>query len=338
GGGSSELKPKKEYSPLEGLEARFPNATILHTLGYASGPPAYGRVLPSGLNADSLQAKALEIAAQADVVLFVGGLNKNHHQDCEGGDRLQYALPFGQPELIEALAGVNPNLGVVLVSGNAVETRWLPRVKGLMQAWYLGSEAGHILADVISGDVNPSGKLPFSFPVKLEDNAAHAFGPLSYPGDSIKQVYEEDILVGYRWHDTKGIAPQFAFGYGLSYTRFALSELSVAPQNLAAGDTIYVQGQVRNSGPVAGAEVVQVYVGKPQSRVTRAQKELRAFAKVSLAAGETKPVSLAIPVADLAYYDEAAANWRLEPGRYTLYIGTASNLIREEIAIKIQDE
>jgi beta-glucosidase len=223
GGGSSELKPKHEASPLEGMQKRFKNARLIHSMGYASGPPLYGRNLPSGLDADSLRTAALEAAEKADLVLFFGGLNKNHQQDCEGGDRTQYGLPFGQAKLIEDLAAVNPNLGVILVSGNAVATPWLSKAKGLMQAWYLGSEAGYAMADIISGDINPSGKLPFTFPVKLEDNAAHHFGELSYPGDSINQYYKEGILVGYRWHDTKKIKPQFAFGYGLSYTSFDLS-------------------------------------------------------------------------------------------------------------------
>jgi beta-glucosidase len=162
GGGSSELKAQDEISPLEGIQKRFTKAEILHSMGYASGPSAYGQVIPSKLNQDSLRLAALEIAKEADIVLFVGGLNKNHHQDCEGGDRLSFDLPFNQNALLEELTAVNPNTGVVLVSGNAVAMPWLNSIKGLMQAWYLGSDAGYALADVISGDVNPSGKLPFS--------------------------------------------------------------------------------------------------------------------------------------------------------------------------------
>ena len=182
GGGSSELKAKKEYSPLEGIQERFTKATIIHTLGYASGPPLYGIELPSPFDADSLFNKAIEVAQQADLVLFIGGLNKNHLQDCEGDDRKSYSLPFGQEELIEALLKTNSNLGVIMVSGNGVAMPWLKEVKALLQAWYLGSEAGHAIADVISGDVSPSGKLPFTIPVRLKDNAAHHFGEVIVSG------------------------------------------------------------------------------------------------------------------------------------------------------------
>jgi beta-glucosidase len=335
GGGSSELKAKEEISPLEGIQERYNNATILHTMGYASGPPAYGRVIPSPLDADSLRAKALEVAAKADVVLFIGGLNKNHHQDCEGGDRLGYGLPFGQPQLIADLAKVNPNIGVILVSGNAVAMPWLSEVKGLMQAWFLGSQAGPAIADVVSGAVNPSGKLPFTFPVKLEDNAAHYFGELSYPGDSINQYYKEDILVGYRWHDTKNIKPQFAFGHGLSYTSFEVSDFQVNKYNFEAGDMLKVSCRVANSGKVDGAEVLQVYVGKPDSKVDRALKELKGFQKIMVKSGEQEIVTIPIAIDDLAFYDESIGNWHLEKGEYIVYLGTASDQIIGELSIGI---
>lgn len=336
GGGSSELKARIEISPLQGIQERFKRATILHTMGYASGPPAYGRVIPSALDADSLRREALKLAKEADIVLFVGGLNKSHHQDCEGGDRLQYALPFGQPELLAELAKANSNIGVVLVSGNAVEMPWLGKVKGLVQAWFLGSETGHALADVLSGEVNPSGKLPFSFPVKLADNAAHHFGKASYPGDSINQTYLEDILVGYRWHDTQKIRPQFAFGYGLSYTRFQLGDVYLNKQAFTAGETVDVFCQVKNTGKQDGAEVVQVYVGKPDSQVKRAVKELKGFQRIVVPQGETQLASIHIATDDLAYYDESLGDWKLEAGTYTLYIGMASDQIAQELTIRIQ--
>ncbi len=336
GGGSSELKAKKEVSPLEGLQERFTNATILHSLGYASGPPVYARVVPSRYDLDSLRQAAVEAASKADIVLFFGGLNKNHHQDCEGGDRLQYGLPFGQDELINAIKEVNPNLGIILVSGNAVEMPWHENVKGLMQAWYLGSEAGHAIADVVSGDVNPSGKLPFTFPVKLEDNAAHHFGELSYPGDSINQYYKEDILVGYRWHDTKKIKPQFAFGHGLSYTDFGIDDVKTDKKKYQAGETIKVTCQLTNTGSREGAEVVQVYVGKPKSKVERAVKELKAFQKTHLAEGAAVMVELNIEADDLAFYDESISGWNLEKGDYVLYVGNASNAISDKVKITIE--
>jgi beta-glucosidase len=336
GGGSSELKAKKEVSPLEGLQERYGKENIFHTLGYAAGPSVYGNVIPSKLNTDSLQKKAIEIAAKADVVLFFGGLNKNHQQDCEGGDRLEYGLPYGQDELLAKIIEANKNTGVVLVSGNAVEMPWLNEIKGLMQVWYLGSEAGHAIADVISGDVNPSGKLPFSFPVKLEDNAAHHFGELSYPGDSINQYYKEDIFVGYRWHDTKKIKPQFAFGYGLSYSDFEIFDVETNKKNYKAGEEITVTCKVTNTGNIDGAEVVQVYVGKPKSKVERATKELKAFKKVRLDPATSSTVELSIDVEELAFYDESTSDWNLEKGEYFLYIGNASDQISEKVKIKVE--
>ncbi|MBC8193213.1 MAG: glycoside hydrolase family 3 C-terminal domain-containing protein [Candidatus Marinimicrobia bacterium] len=335
GGGSSALKPKDEISPLRGLQERFSKATILHSQGYAAGPSQYGRVIPSTMDADSLQKAAVKIAAKADIVLFFGGLNKNHGQDCEGGDRQDMTLDFGQDELLTKLIKTNKNIGVILVSGNAVEMPWLPKVKGLIQAWYLGSEAGHAIADVISGDVNPSGKLPFSFPVKLSDNAAHSFGELSYPGDGKNQYYKEDILVGYRWHDTQNIKPLFAFGYGMSYTSFKLSNIKTDKKSYEAGGTINISCKVSNTGKTAGSEVVQIYVGKTNSKVERAEKELKAFQKIHLTSGKNASVQLSIDVNDLAFYDESISDWNLEKGDYLIYVGTASNKIDKTVKINI---
>jgi beta-glucosidase len=245
-------------------------------------------------------------------------------------------LPFGQDALLSDLIRVNANVGVVLISGNAVGMPWLPQVKGVMQAWYLGSEGGNAISDVISGDVNPSGKLPFSFPMKLSDNAAHYYGKLSYPGDSINQYYKEDILVGYRWHDTKKIDPLFAFGYGLSYTTFDLSELRTDKKVYSAGEEIRISCKVANTGGLDGAEVVQIYVGKPKSRVERAVKELKAFQKADIERGNSVTVQLAIEVNDLAFYDESIADWNLEKGDYWIYLGNASDNISQKIKIKIQ--
>ena len=335
GGGSSELKAKIEVSPLEGLRERFPKATILHAMGYASGPSVYGRVEPSPYDADSLRQQAIEIAAKADKVLFIGGLNKNHRQDCEGGDRESMDLPFGQDRLLSEVIAVNENVGVVLVSGNAVAMPWIADVKGLLQAWYGGSMAGHALADIVSGDISPSGNLPFSFPVKLEDNAAHSFGASSYPGIKKEQFYEEGIFVGYRWHDTQDIKPLFPFGFGLSYTRFKVSEIKTDRKNYRSGDTITVSFEIQNTGSVAGAEVVQVYIGKPKSRVARPVKELKGFNKIALGAGELKKDTIDIPVSSLMYYAEDISDWQLEAGDYSLYIGNSSDRIFREVKIKV---
>lgn len=335
GGGSSELKPQFEISPLEGLKKRYKNATIVHSMGYATGPSVYDQVFPSSLNADSLKKAAVETAKAADIVLFVGGLNKSHLQDCEGDDRKQFGLPFGQDELLNDILKVNNNLGFVMISGNAVEMPWLNKVDAVLQTWYLGSMAGYAIADVISGDVNPSGKLPFSFPVKLEDNGAHSFGEISYPGDGINQVYKEDILVGYRWHDTKNIKPLFAFGFGLSYTSFHLSDFKTDKKEYSQNEKINISGLVHNTGDRDGAEVVQIYIGKLDSKVKRAKKELKGFQKLEVKKGENAAVQISIDTKSLSFYDETISDWNLEKGEYLISIGNASDSISEKIKISI---
>lgn len=336
GGGSSELKARREISPLEGIMERYQNANIIYTLGYMAGPSAYGREIEANVNMDSLHQKAIEVAKNADLVLYVGGLNKNHFQDCEGGDRKNMSLPFDQDNLLKNLIAVNENIGVVLISGNAVEMPWLDQIKGLVQAWYLGSEAGHAIADVISGDINPSGKLPFSFPVKLSDNGAHHFGEISYPGNGTDQIYKEDILVGYRWHDTKKIKPQFAFGYGLSYTNFKIRKAKTNGKNYTSGEIIRISCKLSNTGNSDGSEVIQVYVGKPDSRIERTVKELKAFQKVFVGKGKHEIVELSIGVDQLSFYDESISDWNLEKGEYILYIGNASNQITDKLKINIR--
>ena len=336
GGGSSELKALNEVTPLDGLKNRYKNATIIHAMGYASGPSAYGRVIPSTLDANKLKKEAIEAASKADVVLFFGGLNKNHFQDCEGVDRTEYKLPFGQDDLLNELLKVNSNLGVVLVSGNAVEIPWISNVKAIMQTWYLGSVAGDAIADVISGDVNPSGKLPFSFPKKLSDNAAHSFGEMSYPGDNVNQYYKEDILVGYRWHDTKKIKPLFAFGEGMSYTTFELSKLDSDKKVYSKNEAITISGTVSNKGNLDGAEVVQVYIGKLNSKVIRAEKELKGFQKVEVKKGENATFKISIDTNNLSFYDETISNWNLEKGDYMIYVGNSSSNISKKIKITIK--
>ncbi len=336
GGGSSELKAQFEISPLDGIKMRFRNANVIYSMGYASGPSTWGKEIPSPLNADSLRKAAIETAKNADLVIFIGGLNKNHFQDCEGGDRKYYELPFAQNELIMELKKANKNLGVILISGNAVEMPWLSQANALMQAWYLGSETGHAIADILSGDVNPSGKLPFSFPVKLSDNAAHSFGPLSYPGDSINQFYKEGILVGYRWHDTKKIKPQFAFGHGLSYTSFQLSEINSDKKAYSPGEKIKVSFILSNTGAIGGAEVVQVYAGKTKSIVERPMKELKGFVKLYVDKQSATTGQISIDTDKLVYYDESLKNWQLEKGDYVIYVGNSSDHIQQSLKISIK--
>lgn len=336
GGGSSELKVKDMVSPLDGLRAAYGDK-VTYAKGYAAGRPMYGRADEISQNVvDSLRAEAVEMARKADLVVLVGGLNKNHFQDCEGGDRLEYGLPFGQDELVEALLGVNKNLVLVLLSGNAVEMPWVSRVPAIVQGWYLGSMGGKSLADILSGAVNPSGKLPFSFPAKLTDCGAHAFDELSYPGDSIKQEYKEDILVGYRWHDTKKTPALFPFGHGLSYTTFAYGKPVVSAKTMTADGTLTVTVAVKNTGSVAGKEIVQLYVGDDKCSVLRPVKELKHFAKVALAPGEEKNVTFTLVPDDLKFYDEASAAWKYEPGKFKAYVCASSADVRGVVPFEIK--
>lgn len=336
GGGSSELKVKDMVSPLDGLRAIYGNR-VKYAQGYAAGQPMYGRenAIPQE-ESDKLRAEAVEMAKEADVVILVGGLNKNHLQDCEGGDRQEYGLPFGQDQLIEELLAVNKNLVLVLLSGNAVEMPWVEKVPSIVQGWYLGSMGGKSLANVLSGKVNPSGKLPFSFPVKLTDCGAHSFDSMSYPGDGIKQEYKEDILVGYRWYDTKKIATQFAFGHGLSYTTFEYGKAVASAKKMTLDGQLELSVNVKNVGDVAGKEVVQLYIGDEKCTVLRPFKELKHFQKVALNPGEEKTVSFTITADDLKYYDETLKDWTAEPGKFKVYIGSSSSDIRSTVSFVLE--
>jgi len=334
GGGSSSLKVAYEVSPLDGLIKKYGNQTIVYSKGYTSeinGTDAKGKV-----TGDSLINAAVEVVRNADAVIFIGGLNKNNFQDSEGDDRKSMALPYGQDKLINALVTANKNLTVLLCSGNAVEMPWLSKIPALVQTWYLGSEAGNAIANILSGEVTPSGKLPFSFPKKLEDNAAISFGKISYPGDGKNEEYKEDILVGYRWFDTKKIAPLFPFGFGLSYTTFEMSKAITDKTAYASDDVIKLVVTVRNTGKVKGGEVLQAYISEKSPTVLRPLKELKAFSKIMLDAGEVKQVELNLPVKDWAYYDDKVSEWKINPGRYTINIGTSSSDIRQKINILIQ--
>lgn len=344
GGGSSELKGIKEVSPLEGIKAAFPKAQILWSIGYASGPEAYGRVVPSPFPADSLEKAALEVAAKADRIIYVGGIVKAHKQDMEGGDREDMKLPFGQDKFLAKLLTVNKNVVVVLVSGNAVEMPWLDQVPAVVESWYLGSEAGNAIASVLSGRVNPSGKLPFSFPVKLQDNAAHHSGnEITYPGlaqedakGNHREEYQEGILLGYRWHDTKGIKPLFAFGHGLSYTTFQIDNVAISNSSATESDVVTVSATVANTGNVDGKEVLQVYVGKDNSKVERAVKELKGFSKVEVQKGASVQTKVNIPIKSLAFFNEETHSWEVEKGDYTVFVGNASDNITAQLKLTVK--
>ena len=335
GGGSSELKVKDMVSPLDGLRELYGDK-VMFAHGYTAGRPMYGQVeeIPQSVT-DSLREEAVSMAKEADLIIMVGGLNKNHEQDCEAGDRTIYGLPFGQPELIEALLAVNKNMVLVLLSGNAVEMAWVDEVPAIVQGWYLGSMGGKSLADVLGGKVSPSGKLPFSFPVKLTDCGAHAFDSLCYPGDSIREEYKEDILVGYRWHDTKEIPTLFPFGHGLSYTTFDYGKAVASAAKMSADGTLTVTVPVKNTGTVAGKEVVQLYVGDEKCSVLRPKKELKHFQKIALQPGEEQTVSFVITADDLKFYDDKAGKWTAEPGKFKLYIGSSSADIRRTVSFEL---
>lgn len=336
GGGSSELKVKDYVSPLQAMKDLY-GSKIEFTQGYAAGRPMYGRIdtIPQH-TVDSLRNRAVEMAREADLVVIFGGLNKNHFEDCEGGDRLQYGLPFGQPELIEEIAEVNPNVVLVLISGNAVEMPWDKDVPAILEGWYLGSMGGKSLVSVLSGKVNPSGKLPFSFPVKLEDNSAHHFGAISYPGDSINERYLDDVLVGYRWHDTKKIPARYSFGHGLSYTTFAYGKPSASVKVIRPGESFTVSVPVTNTGDREGKETVQLYISDEKASVLRPVKELKGFEKISLAPGETKTVTFTVKPSDLEFYSESAGKWTSEPGKFKALIGSSSTDIRATVPFELK--
>lgn len=336
GGGSSELKVKDNFTPLDGLRAIY-GYKVRYAQGYRAGRPMYAHVedIPQAVQ-DSLRAQAVAMAKDADVVIFIGGLNKNHQQDCEAGDRQEYGLPFGQPQLIKELSAANPDLVVVLLSGNAVEMPWEKEVPAIIQGWYLGSMAGRSLANVISGKVSPSGKLPFSFPARLEDNGAHSFGAIAYPGDSIREEYLEDILVGYRWHDTKKIPAFYPFGHGLSYTDFKYGKASASAKTISGDQNLTITIPVRNTGSVEGKEVVQLYIGDESASVLRPLKELKGFEKISLKPGEEKAVTFTVKPDDLKFYDDKTGSWRAEPGKFKAYIGSSSADIRATVPFELK--
>ena len=340
GGGSSSLKVRHEYTPLEGIRAAAAGkAEVIYERGYVGDVTGdyngvkTGQDLSESRSEAQLIADAAAAARKADAVIFVGGLNKSNHQDCEGDDRLQYGLPYAQDKVIGALAEANPNLAVVIVSGNAVAMPWIDRVPAVLEAWFSGSEAGNALADVVFGAVNPSGKLPLTFPVRLEDNGAHALG--EYPGaDKVK--YNESIFVGYRWHDKEQLKPLFAFGHGLSYTAFAVGNVKADRTTLAPNGSIRISADVTNTGDRAGAEVVQLYIGDEQSSLPRPVKELKGFQKVSLNPGQTQTVTFEITPGMLQYYDDAKGAWVAEPGAFTAYVGAESDDIRGTVEFELK--
>ena len=346
GGGSSSLKVQREILPLDGIRERFKDAEVDYARGYVGDTVqsyngvTVGRSLYEVRSAAELTAEAVEKARQADVVIFFGGLNKSDHQDCEGHDRKDFALPYGQDQLVEALVKANPRLVFVNISGNAVAMPWMAKVPAIVQGWFIGSEAGEALASVLSGDVNPSGKLPFTWHQQLDDCGAHALN--TYPGtwrDDYKVIdeeYKEGIYVGYRWTDKQKIKPLFSFGHGLSYTTFRLGKATADKKQLTGDEKITFTVNVTNTGAKAGAETVQLYISDKEASVDRPVKELKAFDKVFLQPGESRDVTLSIGRDALSFYDEATHAWVAEPGTFDALIGTASDQLSSKVTFELK--
>ena len=318
GGGSSLVRPKYSVTPLEGIrEAAGPLADIVYTLGAVMQGEEAAKPAPE------LREEAIALARHSDVAIVVVGYAPK--LEGEGFDRQSMDLPAGQDELIEAIAAANKNTVVVVAAGVPVTmTRWIGRVSAVVYAWYAGQEAGHAIGDVLLGLVNPSGKLPVTFPKTLRDPPAYAH----YPGENLHVEYAEGIYVGYRGFDKHNVEPLFPFGYGLSYTTFAYSGLEISPGKIAAGNIVSVSVKVRNTGARAGAEVVQLYVQPPASRVDRPLKELKGFGRVMLQPDETQTVAFTLDRSAMSYYDSARHDWVAQPGLFTVLVGASSRDIR----------
>ncbi len=358
GGGSSSLKARYEVSPLDGLRKRLAGTQtkVEWVRGYVGDPGGEYNGVTTGQNLNDsrtpaeLTAEAVAKAKDADVVIFIGGLNKADHNDAEGTDREQYGLPYGQDELIEALAAANSKLIVVNISGNAVAMPWVKKVPAIVQDWYLGSEAGTSLAAVLVGDQNPSGHLPMTWYASLDQCSVHApvlkqgkakvADPRRYPGiartDTVPNIwdvyYDEGLYVGYRWIDKQKLTPLFPFGHGLSYTTFSIDNSQLLIENGRPAVSV----EVKNTGKCAGAEVVQLYVQDVKSSVDRPVKELKAFQKVFLQPGETKTVTFTLNERAFQYYDEVTKSWKAEPGKFNFLIGASSQDIAQTVAYELK--
>ncbi len=354
GGGSSSLKVQREISPLDGLKARLGKQGIEvdYARGYVGDVTGNYNGVTTGQNLKDdrseaeLIAEAVKKAKTADYVIMFGGLNKSDYQDCEGHDRKQLELPYNQDKVIEALAKANKNFVYVNISGNAVAMPWKAQVPAIVQGWFIGSEAGEALAAVLTGDANPSGKLPFTWVSSLKEVGAHALntypgtwrkeGGAKTPGNIIDEDYKEGIYVGYRWADAHHTHPTFAFGHGLSYTQFAISNLRADKAQMNQDGTITFTVNVKNTGKRAGAETVQLYIHDVKASVDRPYKELKGFQKVFLKAGESKDINITIDKDALSFYDEATASWKAEPGQFEALVGNASDNLKLKKAFELK--
>lgn len=344
GGGSSSLKVQRETLPLDairkkaadnGIEVIYERGYVGDVTGEYNGVTT-GQDLSESRTPEQLIADAVKAAKDADMVIFIGGLNKSDHQDAESTDRTDFALPYNQDEVINALVSANPNTVVVTLTGNAYSMPWRDKVPSIVQGWYIGSEAGNAIADVLFGDVNPSGKLPITFAKSLSDYAAHAKNDSTmYPGVNGDVVYKEGLDVGYRYTDKlKSDRINYAFGHGLSYTGFKIGTPKTSQSTFDANGQLTVTVPVTNTGDRAGAEVVQAYVHDVKSSLYRPYKELKAFGKVYLNPGETKDVTLTFDRNSFAFYNPETHQWTVEPGKFEILIGNASDNIVAKLSVK----
>jgi len=343
GGFGAGVKTKREVTPLEALTAKLPKSVAIN---YAEGYKTnfkpkkemkFGEVTQEAKETvndldPKMVAEAVAAAKKSDVAILFVGSNRNY--ETEASDRKDLNLPFGQEALIKAVKAANPKTIVVFVAGAPFDINNIEKENStLVWGWYNGSEGGNALADILLGKVNPSGKLPWTMPKKIEDSPAHA--TKSYPGGATEE-YKEGLLVGYRWFDTKNVTPLYEFGYGLSYTTFEFANAKADKKSYGTDDVITVTIDVKNTGKVDGKEVVQLYSSKTGSKVTRANKELKGFNKVSVAAGATQTVTIKVPVKELAYYDVATKKWTVEPGNYTFKLGNSSRNIKGEVSVSVK--
>ena len=348
GGGSSSLKAQHEELPLDGLKACLEgmNIEVDYARGYVGditgeyNGVTTGQQLADSRSPEELIAEAVDKARKADYVVFFGGLNKSDYQDAEGHDRKSYSLPYDQDKVVEALVKANRRLIFVNISGNAVAMPWKSSVPAIVQGWFLGSTAGHALADVLTGRTNPSGKLPFTWPASLNDVGAHKLN--TYPGTwradkkIIDEEYKEGIFVGYRWADKEKTKPLFAFGHGESYTSFKIGKAKASAASITTADSLSFTVSVTNTGKVAGSETVQLYIHDCESSLPRPYKELKGFKKVYLQPGETKEVIITIGNDALSFYDDKAASWTTEPGQFEALVGNASDNIVSKVAFTLK--
>ena len=343
GGLSSEIKAVYEVTPLEALRAKWGDKVdIRFAQGYeklstfvegSNNGQSSGTFSSKTQESDALLKEAVEVARTSDVALLVCGLN--HDYDTESFDRLNMDIPYGQVELIQEVVKANPRTIVVMIAGSPLNMAAVDICSpAIVWAWFNGMEGGNALVDVLSGKVNPSGKMPFTTPVSLDQSPAHALG--NFPGRDLKVNYEEDILVGYRWFDTKGLPVVYPFGYGLSYTTFNYSNLNTDKKTYDQADTIQATFTLTNTGDREGAEVAQLYVSDPVCSVMRPVKELKGFKKVFLKPGESRRITLDIPVSSLAFYSEAQSQFVVEPGEFILQLGASASDIKQRISVEVE--